>query len=71
MNVYTYSEARQNLSDVLNCAKNEPVLIRRRSGDTFRIIPQEQNESPFNVAGVKTKASTSDILTSIRESRSR
>ena len=71
MNVYTYSEARQNLSDVLNCAKNEPVLIRRRSGDTFRIIPQEQNESPFNVAEVKTKASTSDILTSIRESRSR
>jgi len=71
MNVYTYSEARQNLSDVLNCAKNEPVLIRRRSGDTFRIIPQEEKVSPFNVSGVKTKASTADILDSIRESRSR
>ncbi len=71
MNVYTYSQARQNLSEVLNCAKNEPVLIRRRSGDTFSIIPQKEKMSPFDISGVKTKASMSDILASIKESRSR
>ena len=71
MNVYTYSQARQNLSEVLNCAKNEPVLIRRRSGDTFSITPQEDKLSPFDIPGVKTKASMPNILDSIRESRSR
>ncbi len=71
MNVYTYSQARQNLSEVLNCAKNEPVLIRRRCGDTFSIIPQQTKTSPFDISGVKTKASMSDILASIKESRSK
>jgi len=71
MNVYTYSQARQNLSEILDCAKNEPVLIRRRGGDTFSIIPQKEKISPFDVSGIKTKASTSDILASIKDSRSR
>jgi hypothetical protein len=70
MKVYTYSQVRQNLSEVLNCAKVEPVIVRRRGGDTFTIAPQKQQASPFDVPGVRTKASTSDILESIRESRS-
>ncbi len=71
MKVYTYSQARQNLSQVLNSAKTERVVIRRRGGEVFAVVPQRQDGSPFDVAGVKTKAATSDILAAVREVRSR
>ena len=71
MKVYTYSQARQNLSQVLTRAKTEQVVIRRRGGEVFAVIPQRQTGSPFNVTGIKTKAETSDILAAIREVRSR
>jgi prevent-host-death family protein len=71
MKVYSYSQARQNLSDVLNRSKGEEVLIRRRGGEVFRIVPQRSGGSPFDVPGVKTKARTSDILAAVREVRSR
>ena len=35
MKVYTYSEARQRLADVLNIARSEEVIIKRSSGQTF------------------------------------
>jgi len=35
MKVYTYSEARQRLADVLNIARTEEVVIKRRGGETF------------------------------------
>ncbi|MCK4660756.1 MAG: type II toxin-antitoxin system Phd/YefM family antitoxin [Phycisphaerae bacterium] len=71
MKVYTYSQARQNLSQVLNRAKTEDVVIRRRCGEVFAIVPQHRSGSPFDVVGVKTKATTSDILSAVREVRSR
>jgi len=70
MKVFTYSEARQNLSELLNTAKNEEVEIRRRDGSIFSIVPKVTKEkSPFDVAGIKTKATTQDILDAIKESR--
>ena len=71
MKVYTYSEARQRLADVLNNARNEEVVIKRRSGETFSIIFRKSKESPFDVPGIQTKATTKDILTAVRESRER
>ena len=71
MKVYTYSQARQNLSEVLNRSKGEEVLIRRRGGEVFRIVPHRSAGSPFDVPGVKTRARTSDILAAVREVRSR
>jgi prevent-host-death family protein len=71
MKVYTYSQARQNLSEVLNRAKSEQVVISQRGGDSFAVVPQKRQGSPFDVPGVKTKASTADILSAIRKSRSR
>ena len=71
MKVYTYSQARQNLAEVLNQSKDEAVLIRRRGGDCFTVAPKPRQGSPFDVAGVKTAATTSDILTAVRESRSK
>lgn len=69
MKVYTYSEARQKFSMVLDIAKSEDVLIKRRSGETFKIVFTKSPKSPFDVPGVKTKATTKDILDAVKESR--
>jgi len=71
MKVYTYSEARQRLSDLLNIARKEEVIIKRRGGETFSIICRKDKKSPFDVPGIKTKATTKDILEAVRESRER
>jgi len=71
MKVYTYSQARQNLAEVLNRSKDEAVLIRRRGGDSFTVSPKPREGSPFDVPGVKTAVTTSDILAAVREGRSK
>ena len=71
MKVYTYSEARQRLADVLNIARNEEVVIKRRGGETFSIVFRKSKKSPFDVPGIKTKATTKDIIAAVRESRER
>ena len=71
MKVYTYSEARQRFAEVLNIARNEEVVIKRRGGETFSIIFRKSKRSPFDVPGIQTKATTKDILVAVRESRER
>jgi len=71
MKVYTYSEARQRLANVLNIARTEEVVIKRRGGETFSIIFRKGKKSPFDVPGIRTKATTKDILEAVRESRER
>ena len=70
MKVYTYSQARQRLSEVLDTAIREEVLIRRRGRETFSLVYKKPSKSPFDVPGVKTKATTRDIVDAVRESRS-
>jgi len=71
MKVFTYSEARQNLSKLLNIAQEEEVEIRRRDGAVFSLISKKENiKSPFDVRGIKTKATTQNILNAVRKSRS-
>ena len=69
MKVYTYSEARKRLAEVLNIARNEEVIIKRRGGEKFSIIFRKSIESPFDVPGINTKATTKDILDAVKESR--
>lgn len=69
MKVYTYSEARQRFTEVLNIAREEEVIIKRRGGETFTILFKKSSKSPFDVPGIKTKATTKDILKAIRDSR--
>ena len=69
MKTYTYSQARQQLSDVLNMAEHEEVIIRRKDGRIFSVIPKRMKISSFDVPGIKTKATTEDILNAISESR--
>jgi prevent-host-death family protein len=71
MKVYTYSEARQRLAHVLNIARTEEVIIKRRGGEIFSIIFRKNTKSPFDIPGIKTKATTKDILEAVRESRER
>jgi prevent-host-death family protein len=69
MKVYTYSEARQRLTHVLDIARNEEVVIKRKGGETFSVIFRKDKKSPFDVPGIQTKATTKDILAAVRESR--
>ena len=71
MKGYTYSEARQRLAEVLNIARDEEVVIKRRGGEAFSIIFRKSKKSPFDVPGIQTKATTKDILVAVRESRER
>ena len=69
MKQFTYSQARQQLSAVLDTARKEEVVITRRGGDSFRLSYKKAAKSPFDVPGVKTDVSTQDILNAVRESR--
>lgn len=72
MKVFTYSEARQNLSRLLSLAQNEEVLIRRKDGSVFVLKSRPgKNKSPFDVPGVDTSATKQDILDAIKASRER
>ena len=70
MQVFTYSEARQNLSKLLILAQSEEVEIRRKDGSIFSLKSKNKKvKSPFDVSGIKTKATTQNILSAIKESR--
>lgn len=72
MKVFTYSEARQNFSKLLSMAQKEEIEIRRKDGSVFILkSKRSQGGSPFNVPGVKTSATTEDVLNAVRESRQR
>ncbi len=70
MQVFTYSEARQNLSKLLIIAQKEEVEIRRRDGTAFSLTSKKgKTKSPFDIPGIKTKAFTTDILDAVKKSR--
>ena len=71
MKEYTYSEARQRFAEILDTARTEEVIIKRRNGDVFSVKARKTTQSPFDVPGVNTTATTSDILEAIKESRRR
>ncbi len=71
MKVYTYSEARQRFAEVLNIARKEEVIIKRRGDETFSVVFRKKSKSPFDIPGIKTKATTNDILAAIKDSRER
>ena len=72
MQVYTYSEARQKLAMILDQAENTgKVIIRRKDGRTFALIPEKVVSSPLNVPTIKAKITTQEIVDIIREGRER
>jgi hypothetical protein len=72
MQVFTYSEARQKLAMVLDQAESTgKVLIRRKDGRTFALIPEKLTTSPLDVPSIKADISTEDIVDIIRAGRER
>lgn len=72
MKIYTYSQAREKLADILEESKSEEIVIRRRKGDMFTIAPKlPSRRSPFDVLGLNKKITRKEILEAIRESRER
>ena len=72
MQVYTYSEARQKLATVLEQAESTgKVLIRRKDGRTFALIPEQAVSSPLDVPFVKTNITTKEIVDIVRKGRER
>lgn len=70
MKVFTYSEARQNLSKILVLAQSEEIEIKRKDGAVFSLKSKLKGKSsPFDIAGIKSKATTQDILDAVRTSR--
>lgn len=69
MKAYTYTEARKCLAEVLGIAKKEEVLIKRRGGDVFFLRMKKTTESPFDIPGISTQATTTDELRAVKESR--
>jgi hypothetical protein len=52
--------------------QQEEVRIKRKDGSIFILrAEKEKPKSPFDVPGIKTQATTQDILETVRESRAR
>ena len=72
MQVYTYSEAKENLAGVLDSArKSGSALLQRPNGELFVIKPQKRKRSPLDVPGIDTDMTTDEIIGFIRECRER
>lgn len=72
MKIYTYSQAREKLADLLEESKKDEVVIRRRRGDMFSIAPKlPSRRSPFDVPGLGKRITRKEILEAIHESRER
>jgi len=72
MNVYTYTEARQRLAELLErAAKEGEVRIRRRDGQVFVVRPERAEGSPLEVEGIDLGVSVEEIVELVREGRRR
>lgn len=72
MKTYTYSQARERLSDILEESKKEEIVICRRKGDIFYIVPKSPvRRSPFDVSGLNKNIPRKQIIDVLKESRNR
>ena len=72
MEIYSYSEARQKLSSVLDQAESTgKVFIRRRDGRTYALVPERVSTSPLDVPSVNANISAQEIVAVVRRERGR
>lgn len=71
MKVYTYSEARQHLAAVLECARCEGAVgIRRKDGQVFVLRPESSpTASPLDVRGINLDLTRAEIVALVHEGR--
>ncbi len=72
MQVYSYSEARQNFATILKQAVNTgKVIIRRKDGQTFALVPEKSAFSPLDIPQITVNVTTEEIVDIIRVGRER
>ena len=72
MRIYTYSEARQKLSSILDMAESMgKVIIRRKDGRTFALIPERTRRSPLDIPSIQATVSTKELVEIVRKERGR
>ncbi len=72
MKVFTYSEARQHLAEVLELAESEgAVRIRRRDGRSFKVSLERETSSPLEGIGVRAPVGLENLLSALEETRGR
>ena len=72
MNVYTYTEARQRLAELLERAAREgEVRIRRRDGRVFVVRLEREEGSPLEVGGLDLGLPVEEIVAMVRKGRRR
>jgi hypothetical protein len=70
MNTYSFSEAKQKLSLILDKAKKDgKVLIKRKDGSMFEVKSVLPDKSPLEVRGVNLRLTKNEIIDIIKESR--
>ena len=70
MRAYTYSEARQNLSTILDVAQRDgAVRIRRKDGQSFVLQPEVREGSPLDIEPVRIDVTADEIVRIVREGR--
>ncbi len=68
--IYTCSQARHKLSQILDEALKEgEVRIKRKDGRIFIIKSEHKIESPLDVEGVNLNMNAGEILQFIQEGR--
>ena len=72
MDVYTYSEARQHLSSLLDEAETTgKVIIRRKDGRRYAVVPELPPVSPLDLPTVKTSLTMKEVVKLVRRQRMR
>lgn len=72
MDVYTYSEARQHLSRLLDEAETTgKVIIRRKDGRRYAVVPELSPVSPLDTPTVETSITVKDVVKLVRRQRVR
>ena len=70
MMVYTYSEARQKLAQLLDEVLEEgEVRIKRKDGQEFVVKPVSKKVSPLDVPGIDLGINATEIVQFIKEGR--
>ena len=70
MRIYTYSEARQKCSSVLETAESTgKVIIRRKDGRSFALTPEGTGRSPLDVPSIHADVLTKELVEIVRKDR--
>jgi hypothetical protein len=70
MKFFSAKEAGPQLEELLDLATIEDVVVERRGQRYLLTVRLDELRSPFDIEGIKTQATMSDILEAVSLSRS-